>query len=208
MTLHATEPIAKEGWSYLAILTAVTLFAIWADFWGIIVFTLLLVWVFSIYTFRNPERILSEDDAMAIIAPIDGKVIEIETKEDCTAVVLNVSLQDVHYLRAPMACEMASVSVVEGVLLPLERPNTESLNAHSEYEFIKGEKRLKIQSVASIFAGSNHFYKQIGESMKAGERIGFFLNGKVIVKIPKTVQLKVAVGDKVLGGESLLGFMA
>lgn len=207
MTLHATEPIAKEGWTYLAILGGVTLFAIWADLWDVIVFALIIALGFSFYVFRNPERILSEDDVLAIIAPIDGKVMEIETKEECTAVVLNVGLQDVHYFRAPMNCEMGKVTVVEGALLPLDRPNTDSLNAHSEYEFIAGSQKLIVQSVASIFSGSNHFYKQSGESMKAGERIGFFLNGKVVIKIPKTVQLKVAVGDKVLGGESLLGFM-
>ncbi|MDR2635702.1 MAG: hypothetical protein LBC08_02605, partial [Campylobacteraceae bacterium] len=78
-SFSTTQIIAKEGWRNIAIVFAIFLLSCLADFGSHIMLVVLLVFI-AIY--RNPERIAEEDDPLAILAPIDGKIIAIETAEN------------------------------------------------------------------------------------------------------------------------------
>ena len=55
----------------------------------------------------------------------------------------------------------------------------------------------KYFSQISLYLWDSHF--------KLGERIGFFLNGNAILKIPLDSELRVNIDDKISGGKTLLG---
>ncbi|MDR1555300.1 MAG: phosphatidylserine decarboxylase, partial [Campylobacteraceae bacterium] len=74
-----TQIIAKEGWRNIAIVFAIFLLSCWMDFGSHIMFIILLIFI-TVY--RNPERAVEEDDPLAILAPIDGKIIAIERVEN------------------------------------------------------------------------------------------------------------------------------
>lgn len=70
---NQNKPIAQEGYPFIGLFVFVTLvFALLG--WGFLTFLLLLLSLFSVYFFRNPERMVPTGEKL-VIAPADGKVI-------------------------------------------------------------------------------------------------------------------------------------
>ncbi|MCF6173301.1 MAG: hypothetical protein L3J44_05900 [Campylobacteraceae bacterium] len=69
-----TELIAKEGWGIVGFYFLLFLVALVLNFLPWVFFFILLG---SIFAFRNFERIPDEDDKMALLSPIDGKIKDI-----------------------------------------------------------------------------------------------------------------------------------
>jgi phosphatidylserine decarboxylase len=204
---RTTYFIAREGWSCLIILVAITLCIGWVSHWHSITLLFCAALVFSAYVFRNPERIPAEGDDLAIIAPIDGIVEHIESTPKHITLIFSVPLHGAHYLRAPMTGKILKKETIKGILLPISHSLSKKLNERSSYVFAYRDTHLTLQSVASIFSLGNGFYKQEEEKVQKGERVGFFLHGKVTMQLPITMRLKINSGDSLIGGETLLGFL-
>ena len=70
-------PIHPSGLPFIIIFCLITLIIGWV--WSPLFFIGLILTLWCIYFFRNPERIIPENiDNSLVIAPADGKIIEIE----------------------------------------------------------------------------------------------------------------------------------
>jgi len=204
-----TQPIAKEGWNRL-VLTGMFLLLSYALSWLTWLFFLLFAW--TLFSYRNPERLADEDDARALIAPIDGRITFIakttlENGQEMLRIVIQKSLFDVGLIRAPLAMNILATTSRFGLFMP-------SSNALST---LLGERNIvickaqneQLYMVCSIGSWGTPitFYRKKG-SFKATERMGFLKDGEIAVLVSLDARIKVVLNDTVKAGQSVLGYLA
>jgi phosphatidylserine decarboxylase len=206
-----TQIIAKEGWCNIAIAFSIFLLSCWMDFGSHIMFVILLILI-TIY--RNPERIAVEDDPLAILAPIDGKIVAIEriessilNNEKCLHVKIRSLPFDVSIIRSPVLSNLINTKIIHGLFLPPHKKEAEKLNERLEMNCSYKDSLFAIRITAGVFARKIYFSKSKG-NLKAAERIAFITDGMVELFLPFDSRIKFSVGDYVKGGESVMGYFS
>lgn len=190
--------IAKSGYKGLVVLLVLLLISLMFDcqVFSYIFLGLLLFWGFI---FRNPERNALHISSNAFIAPVDGVIKEITSKEGKTILTLQIGILDVGVLRSPMDIEKFESDTRYGAPLLFAKAK----KFLSPKTVLKTEKfRLKIFSQFLHISPLEISH----DKMVRGERIGFIKSGVVKVEVDN-LEIKVNIGDKVLGGESVLGYL-
>ncbi|QOG12811.1 phosphatidylserine decarboxylase [Arcobacter sp. FWKO B] len=189
--------IAQEGFKPLAITAGV-----WFVLKFILSFDLLgnltlLLFVFMLYIFRNPEREIY-GSVNEIISPIDGKVVAIDNKKGKNYIYVDVSLLDTHLLRMPDDGKVSIESQRNGLHL---NPNTKKgklLNRELTLSF----ENLKLHLLSGV-CRFDIIINNIGDIPK-GKRFGFFLQGVAKIEVNDNIKIPVKIGDKLLAGESVI----
>ncbi len=102
------QPVAQEGYPFIGLFAFITLiFALLG--WGFFAVVLLALTLFTVYFFRNPDRISPEDEDL-VVAPADGEVIFVgEVEEDryfvepVKKISIFMSVFNVHVNRVPLS---------------------------------------------------------------------------------------------------------
>ena len=200
-----TQIIAKEGWKYVTFTFLLWLFFMWIDFFEWVFFFL---FVLTLYMFRNPERIPDEDDALAILAPSDGKIASIGKDENgYLKVSIEKSIFDVSLLRSPCGLSIEKTTKIHGLFLPSSDLLSNFLNERIFLTCKRRENVFHINIIAGLFSRKIDLFKTIG-SLKVSQRCGLLVDGRVDILLPKDVRIKVALGDKVNAGQSILGYFS
>jgi phosphatidylserine decarboxylase len=200
--------IAKEGYPVIAIPAL------------LIVIALLLGWnwataVFAVVTlgfaafFRDPERIppLGND---LILAPADGKVMEIRLVEDAgrrgARLSIFMSPLDVHVNRAPVSGTVEKIEYQKGCFMPAYREDCSENNERNTVTLVGSDGQpVKLVQIAGILARRIICRVKPGDTLEAGERLGIIMFGsRVDVYLPAGAEIVVAEGRHVTGGESVL----
>lgn len=158
----------------------------------------------AVFFFRNPERIPAEQDALAVIAPVDGRVEEIALKDDGVAVRIFNAPFDGHLLRMPL----------QGKIKTLKRRAGLTAVFGSALDRLGHLEQVSLESAAGLEGVELHLVPEVTQPVlygtahrfHLGQRIGFFHGGRVMLLLPRQVELKIAIGDRVLAGESIIGF--
>jgi phosphatidylserine decarboxylase len=175
----------------------------------------ILLWMltfFSIYFFRDPERTIPDNES-AILSPADGKVIEISEAEESEYLKMRsrkisifLNIFDVHVNRSPMAGVVKFFRYQKGRFF---RANLKKASFENEQTIIgieNGKRQLVYKQIAGLIARRISCDLREGHKVKSGERMGIIKFGsRVDIFMPLDVELKVAIGDRVRGGVSLLG---
>lgn len=154
-----------------------------------------------IWAFRNPERVPLDRGEDVILAPIDGRVSNIERDKKHVRVSIDVSFFDVGLVRAPREVESMTLERKEGLVAyfsPLKNQLNQTLRAQ-----ITGKLTYAISLYPSVFKQSR-FYAPI--NFNIGERIGFMKVGTLTLELPDFVDVRVHIGDRIKGGSSVLGY--
>ena len=208
-----TEIIAKEGWKPI-IIALLGLLIVWLLGWKILSVLFLILVVCLAYFYRNAERIPEDIADDCILAPLDGVIKNIENKKDGIYLSIKKPICFCGLLRMPLAKlgkagEVLKIEHIKGLknsdTITGERVKIafNSTIFSSESEVLESNTTLflalypKYFSQISLYLWDSHF--------KLGERIGFFLNGNAILKIPLDSELRVNIDDKISGGKTLLG---
>ncbi len=201
-----TDLILKEGFKplFYAFVALVVLFFLG---FGLLSLIAVAAIVLIFFFFINPEREPEEEDAFAVIAPIDGKITEIAPHSDGVAITISNFFLDPHLIRAPFDTEIESIKIRHGVFLSLSNPNAQALNQRGEIVFKNKNARFVLTLLNSLINIENSFYVKEREPIKANKRVGFFGGGQGVFHCPKNVDLKVSTGDNLKAGESLIGFI-
>src|SRR5665647_821916 len=73
--MNHKETVAREGWIFVAFfLGAALALYLFTGYWGAV--PAIIMALFCICFFRNPERVIVDDTA-AIVAPADGRIMDI-----------------------------------------------------------------------------------------------------------------------------------
>lgn len=205
-------PIVREGVPFVAVVGGA---AALAGIWGLVVHTVFLtgLTLFTAWFFRNPQR-TAPILRRGLVSPADGRVLGIDEvhepryfKEHAIRVSIFLNIFDVHVNRIPCQGTVEEVLYQPGRFLAANRPEA---TVHNEQNAVKiraaeGAKVLCVQ-VAGLIARRIVCWVSPGEAVECGERFGMIRFGsRVDVFVPLGTVLKIAVGDHVKGGETLLG---
>jgi phosphatidylserine decarboxylase len=179
---------------------------------------LVLLWVLfataTLYFFRDPDSQIPLGPNL-VVAPAHGKVDLIEETTEpqfmggrCRRISTSLSLWDVHVQKAPVAGKILCLQNTPG-----EYVSTSNASAvtHNENVLIgidsseqPGEK-FAVRLVAGPITRRLVPWANLGEHMQRGERISMIQYGsRCDLYMPLACVPRVRVGDKVVGGETIV----
>ena len=178
-----------------------------------IVFSLLTL--FIIWFFRNPERDVPPGDNL-IISPADGKIIDIREgsenrilKKSMVKISIFMNLFNVHVNRIPCSGKVVDILYNPGKFISANREKASLENEQNAVvlETPSGEKIIFIQ-IAGLIARRIVCRLREGEFVRRGQRFWLIRFGsRVDVYLPTGFEVKISIGQKVKGGESILAIL-
>lgn len=159
---------------------------------------------FCLYFFRDPEREIPAGDVL--VSPADGKVVavrQLDSGEMRVSIFLNIF--NVHVNRTPIAGRVTAVQYQKGKFLVASREAASQENEQNTL-IIEGQgTRVVCRQIAGLIARRIVCYKRPGDTVAAGERIGYIKFGsRTDVIFGPEWSARVKVGDKVAGGSTVL----
>ena len=204
--------VAPEGWPFILPTAGAALVVAALGWWPFGVALGFLAIVFGLF-FRDPERRHPEGPG-AILAPADGRVMEVRPGVtdrfvgNGTRVSIFLSPLDVHVNRSPISGLVTDVEYRRGKFLPAYRAGASEENERCSV-MLQGEAfRVTVRQIAGVLARRVVCRVRPGEKLQAGERFGLIRFGsRVDLFLPCDVRVSVRIGDRVRGGESVIGVM-
>jgi phosphatidylserine decarboxylase len=187
-------------------------FVIWyltSFFWHFIILgSIVIASSFLIWTFRNPNRSVSID-INKILAPADGRIMEVEEKEGIIYCLIRMSPFDVHMTRSPIKGKVTKIAFKKGSHWPAYFPNYAMKNQRNKIEIIDevGNINAIVTQVSGIFARRTVAYVKGGDNVKQGEVIGTIRFGSLTsleIKSDKNFKFKIGISDVVRAGKTVL----
>lgn len=194
------------------IITLISIFFIKIDFIKyLVIFLSCGLLAFTLYFFRDPERITPEDDKL-IISPADGKIILIKDiyedtylKSECTQISIFMSPLNVHVNRYPVSGTIEYFEHIPGKYLVAFEDKASSVNERTLIGINYGKQKILFKQIAGFIARRIVTDLKLGMKAKKGERFGMIRFGsRVDVVIPKNSSVKVKMNEIVRAGETIL----
>ncbi|MCK9420631.1 MAG: phosphatidylserine decarboxylase family protein [Nitrospirae bacterium] len=206
-------PIAAEGWPFIIPLAVVTglLFALG---WRNTALVSLLLTLFVVFFFRDPERAIPEGKGL-VVSPADGKVIVIKDiyeptylKQEVKQISIFLSVFNVHVNRAPVGGEIEVVKYNPGKFHVASVDKASLDNEQTAMVIDSGKDKILVKQIAGLIARRIVCYARPGDTIKAGERYGLIRFGsRVDIFLPKNAEIKVRLGDRVKGAQDIIGVL-
>jgi len=199
--------IANEGWRYIGYAFIPFFLVILFDLGSLLSYLTFGFFLFMLFTFRNPERVINDEGEGTFLAPIDGKITSIkrDSEEGRLEVTIENSAFDTHFVRAMIDGDMALESKRHGVFLGVKSPKRQLLNESLTFTQSNGNHQVRYTLCAARCPIPIQFYNVSHARM--GERLGMVMSGSVSLELPYTLQLGVNLGDDIRSGETILGFI-
>jgi phosphatidylserine decarboxylase len=198
--------IAREGYPLILVPAAVSLVAFYVDWQWIGFLAVAIALIFAGF-FRDPERRPPSGEGL-VLAPADGRVVAIrEGGEAGTQLSIFLSPLDVHINRSPIAGKVKEAQYKPGRFHAAFRDKASELNERNAITLVdpKG-KRLRVVQIAGVLARRIVCHVKEGDSLDIGQRLGLIMFGsRVDVFFPPGAQIQVSEGQRVKGGESIIG---
>ena len=205
-------PIHTEGYKFLVIAVFITIvLMVFSSFFGTIGL-LLTVWVY--YFFRDPERVIIDDDNY-LVSPADGEVIKVEEVDGPKEVGLEnkrfkkisifMNVFDCHVNRTPCAGTVEDILYKPGKFLNASFDKASEDNERNYYKIkdTSGNNIIVVQ-IAGLIARRIVCETNNGQTLSQGERIGMIRFGSRADVYYENYEPLVKVGQKAISGETLL----
>ena len=165
---------------------------------------------FLTYFFRDPEREVPQGAGL-VVSPADGHVMIAGPSDGRWAppgewkqITIFLSPMDVHINRTPVEGRVERIEYRPGKFLPAykEAANDNELN---EVWIDYGGRTVVFRQVVGMLARRIVCRVREGERLDRGQRVGLMKFGsRMDVFLPTDAVLRVSVGDRVVGGETVL----
>ena len=184
--------------------------------------TLLVLWVlfvvFTFYFFRDPDAAVPTGKNL-VLAPGHGKVDTIDTTTEkdfmggeCQRISIFLSVFDVHVQNSPVMGRIAFFRHKPGQYLNAMRADCADFNENVLIGIESAEPmgaKVGVRLIAGLIARRIVPWVAQNEIVQRGERISLIQFGsRVNVYLPLNAKIKVKLGDRVVGGESILAELA
>ena len=203
----------QEGYKFLVISVILTLI-LWSisDFFGFI-FTLITIWVY--YFFRDPERIIIENDNY-LVSPADGIISSIEEvngpielgleNKKFTRVSIFMNIFNCHVNRSPSKGEVEDIFYKPGKFLnaSLDKASEENERNYFKIKDNRTEDGIVVVQIAGLIARRIISQTQKNQAIKQGQRLGMIRFGSRVDVYFNKRKTTVKVGQNVIAGESLI----
>jgi phosphatidylserine decarboxylase len=158
---------------------------------------------FCLYFFRDPERVVPTGDLM--VAPADGKIVAVRLNAGETRVSIFLNIFNVHVNRTPIPGVVKEVVYRRGKFLVASHEAASTENEQNTLVVEGLGSRVVCRQIAGLIARRIVCYKRPGDTLAAGERIGYIKFGsRVDVLFGADWKLEAKMGDKVFGGSTIL----
>lgn len=204
---------APEGYPFIIFFGFVTLAS--AFFGGKFIVPLpLILTLFMLYFFRDPERLIP-DDKNVFVSPADGKVILIrdvhESKylhADVKEISIFMSPVNVHVNRAPCDGRVKMVKHNEGRFCAAYKDEASVCNENIEMVLGTEYGDILVRQVAGFLARRAVCRNKEGDILKRGERYGVIkFSSRVDMYIPGNTKIRIKAGEMVKAGETIIAEM-
>ena len=175
---------------------------------------LFILAAFFLYFFRDPDR-ESPQDPNLVLSPADGRVLVAGAADvnaappgDWKQISIFLSPMDVHVNRTPVSGRVTKVDFHQGKFLPAYHKDAAASNERSEVWVDHRGIPVVFRQLVGILARRVVLRVQPGADLKAGDRIGLMKFGsRMDVFVPTAAELKVNVGDHVIGGVTVIAVL-
>ena len=156
--------------------------------------TIALLTLFSLYFFRDPQRIPPNNDGF--LSPGDGKVVQIIDVEDAEIgkakqISIFLSVFNVHSQRVPLSGKVISKTYNSGKFLAAFNHKASLDNEQTVVMFeTESGKMYKIKQIAGLIARRILNYMEPENRVERGQRLGFIRFGsRVDIIVPQNFKL-------------------
>jgi phosphatidylserine decarboxylase len=202
----------SEGYKFIVIAAVITI--ILYNFSSILglIGLVLTIWVY--YFFRDPERVIIEDDNY-LVSPADGEVIKVEEvdgpkelglenkKFNKISIFMNVF--DCHVNRTPCKGKIEEILYKPGKFLNASLDKASEDNERNYYKIkdVNGNDIIVVQ-IAGLIARRIVCESNKNQELSQGERIGMIRFGSRADVYYENYQPLVKIGQRAISGETLL----
>jgi phosphatidylserine decarboxylase len=184
---------------------------------GISIF-LVVVWlafaVFVLYFFRDPTATVPQGKNL-VASPGHGKVDVIDTTTEakfmggeCQRVSIFLSVLNVHVQNAPVGGKVAYMKYTEGAFMNAMKTECATCNENVLIGFESSEPagvKIGLRLITGVIARRIIPWIDVGDEVARGDRISLIQFGsRCDVYLPHSAKIKVKLGDKVVGGETVI----
>ena len=204
-------PVAAEGWPFIFPPAVAACILGWMG-WRPAAAALGAVAICCLGFFRDPER-TAPSLTGAVLAPADGRVMRVVEVEDpwvgrAVRVSVFLSPLDVHVNRSPVAGQVEGVRHEAGRFLAAYREEASELNERCTLALQGEAARIGVKQIAGVVARRIVCRARQGDRLEAGERFGLIRFGsRTDLIVPAGTEIRVRVGDRVRGGETIMGVL-
>ena len=169
---------------------------------------------FTFYFFRDPEPMVPTGPNL-VIAPGHGKVDAIDTTTEaafmggeCQRVSIFLSVIDIHVQYAPATGRIGLFKHTPGQYVNAMRADSAQFNENVLIGFEVAEPpgaKIGLRLIAGLIARRIVPWVEPNDVVKRGERISLIQFGsRVDVYLPPSAKIKINLGDRVVGGETVI----
>ncbi len=209
--------VASEGYPFIvysAGLTTLLTFSSWKLGSFVLavpaLFALLLL-LFVLYFFRNPER-TPPADSQAVVSPADGTVVVVEQVPEtplgvpALKISIFMSVFNVHVNRVPLDGTVLDVFYHRGRFFDARDGRASCENERNGVLLkVADGTRIAFVQIAGLIARRIVCYARVGDQLKRGDRYGMIRFGsRLDVYLPIDVKPLVSLGDTAVAGETVL----
>jgi phosphatidylserine decarboxylase len=203
--------IIEDGYPFIAVpFFLAVLAAYFVNFYVAVV--PLVLSAYFMYFFRNPHRTIPSDETL-LVSPADGTVVSVEPAhedlylgQDCCKIVIFLSIFDAHVNRTPLSGVIKFQQYTCGRFRPAYKDGVGYENERYALGIDNGRTRLLITLVAGVLARRVVSWVTLGDVLEHGQLYGMIKFGSCIeIYVQDNVEISVKKGDRVRGGESIIG---
>lgn len=207
--------IAREGFPFIGIGVAATLIS---AILGLEIAAAVLgaLTLFTIYFFRDPERVFVHDEK-SIVSPADGRILSVlkldggdnPLGEPATKISIFMSVFNVHVNRIPTSGKISGIRYSPGRFFSANLDKASAENEHNRVTLQTMENnRVVFVQIAGLIARRIACWIQEGDEVRTGQRFGLIRFGsRVDVYLPRETRVVAGTGERVKAGKSILGYM-
>ena len=175
----------------------------------------IIIILFTLWFFRDPQRIIPSSaisDPSIIIAPADGKIVEIiemEEKEffkgQARQISIFLSPLDVHVNRSPVSGTVDFYRYMQGDYMVAWHPKASELNEQSRIGVQNEFGKVFFKQITGVLARRIVCTVKQGDVLETGEQIGMMKFGsRMDIILPLDAEILVHKDERTRGGETII----
>ena len=200
----------REGWTYIVSVLILTIIII--PFFTILGIILIILFIFLLYFFRDPNRCVPSDNF--IISPADGLISyvgesklpidKLDTVNTYNRISIFLSIFDVHVNRMPINGKIKKINYNHGKFFNAYSDKSSEENERNIISIEHDNKLFFVVQIAGLIARRIVTETSVDEELQQGSRIGMIRFGSRADLYFENYEPLVKINQKTIAGETLI----